>query len=312
MPGSQQTAQVNKLLTNISNKIVPEGYISEMILPVVQVKQSTGLLGAYGTSHLRIETSITGGKNKYPRVDTRQYSTQTYTIQKHGLSDIVTEEDKVNVEQPFDAEVDTTNELTTKLWLGKEKGLADSITSTSVITNNVTLAGTDQYSDYANSDPLGDFAAARNSVYTSVGLPPDTAIMSWQVWNTLRYHPDLLVNLGYNYNRPGGLSLDEVAKALDVRRVLIGTAIYESAEEGQTSSLAPVWGKHIVFAVAPMSAAKGQVSLGYRFQQFGGPRRVFKNAVDNPPNATEILVDDSYQQLISTADAAYLIRNAIA
>jgi hypothetical protein len=308
----QQTAQVDKLLTNISNKIVPQNYISEMILPMVQVKQSTGKLGAYGTSHLRIETTLTGGKNKYPRVDTRQYSTQNYNIDKHGLSDIITEEDKANVEAPFDAEVDTTDELVTKLWLGKEKGLADTLTDTAIITQNVTLSGTSQYSDYTNSDPLGDFSTARSTIFNSVGKAPDTAIMSWDTWNILRYHPDFLTALGYADQRPGGLSTDELAKAMDVKRLLVGEAVYESANEGQTSSIASVWGKHVIFCVSPTTAAKRQISLGYRFQQFGGPRRVFKNAVTNPPMATEVLVDDSYEMLISQALAAYLIKDAVA
>ena len=143
-------------------------------------------------------------------------------------------------------------------------------------------------------------------------MPPDTAIMSWKVWNTLRYHPDLLSNLGFKDNRPGGLTHDELAKVLEVKRLLIGTAIFDNAVEGQTIDLQQVWGNHIVFAIAPMTSAKRQVSLGYRFQQFGTPRRVFKSAINNPPNATEVLVDDSYQQLLSTTNAVYLIEDAIA
>jgi len=312
MPGSQQVAQVDKLLTNISNKIVPEGYISEQILPLVNVVQSTGLIGAYGTSHLRIETTLTGGKNKYPRVDTRTYSTQQYNIAEHGLSDIITRADYANVESPFDAEADTTDELVTKLWLGKEKGLADSLTSTSVLTQNTTLSGTDQYSDYSASDPLGDFATARLTIQAAVGMMPDTAIMSWAVFDKIRTHPDFLVNLGYNYHKPGGLTLGELASAMGVKRVLVGSAVYETAKEGQTSSIDAVWGKHIIFAVAPTAAKKRQISLGYRFQQFGAPRKVYKNVLGNPPGAKEILVGDAYEQLLSSVKAGYLIKNAIA
>ena len=312
MVGSQVNSQVNKLLTNVSNKIVPQGFIAEQILPVINVVQTSGLLGAYGNNHLRISTSLTIGKNKVPRVDTRSYSTQTYTVADHGLSDIITKADYANVEAPFDAENDTTIELITKLQLEKEKGLADTLSDTATITQNVTLAGTDQLSDYTNSDPLSRFSTARTTIYGSVGVAPNIAIMSWITYNTIRYHPDLLVNLGYNYDRPGGLSEQELARALDVERVLIGKAVYDSSVEGQSSSITSVWGKHIIFAYCPATAAKGQVSLGYRVQQFGTPRKVYKNAIDNPPESTEIIVMDAYQQLISTATAAYLIKNAIA
>jgi hypothetical protein len=309
--GSQQTAIVNKLLTDVSNKIEPQGYVSEQIFPMVKVVQSTGKLGSYGTGHMRILTTLTGGKNKYPTVDTRQQSTQTYSIDKHGLSDMVTEEEYANVEKPFDAEADTTDELTTLLWLAKEKGIADSLTDTAVLTNNVTLSGTDQYTDYTNSDPLGDFKTARASVYNKVGMAPDTVILPWAVYDTLRYHPKIL-EVGYKYNRSGKLTLDDLAAVFDVKRVLIAEAIYESANQGQTSAILPVWGKHIVFAVSPTTAAKRQVSLGYRFQQFSDTRRVYKNAVTNPANAKEILVDDHYDYLIANADAGYLIKDSIA
>jgi len=136
--------------------------------------------------------------------------------------------------------------------------------------------------------------------------------MSWEVFNILRYHPQMLRALGYADNRPGGLSKDELAFAMDVKRLLIGTAVFESAAEGQPSAIQAVWGKNIIFCVAPQTAARGQVSLGYRIQQFGAPREVFKNAIDNPPNATEIIVLDRYQQLLSSVNAAYLIKDAVA
>lgn len=312
MSGSQQTAIVDKLLTNISNKIVPEGFICEQILPLVNVMQSSGKLGKYGNNHLRIETSLTGGKNKYKQVDTRNYSTQTYFVEKHGLKDIITEEDYANVEQPFDAETDTTDELTGYLYLEKEKGLADTLGDTGIITNNVTLSGTGQLNDFTNSTPLTVFATARSAVYNATGKAPDTAIMSWDVWNVIRYHPELVRSLGFADSRPGGLTEQDLAKALDVKRVLIGSAVYNAAKEGQADNIQSVWGKNIIFAVAPTSASKRQVSLGYRFQQFGAPRRVFKNDAVEPPMAKLVQVDDSYDMLISTAEAAYLIKNAIA
>ena len=312
MVGSQNTAIVDKLLTNISNQYTPMGFIGEQIFPMVKVVQTTGLIGKYGTSHLRIETSVTGGKNAYPRIDTRTYTTDTYSIVTHGLSDIITEHDYANVEKPFDAEKDTTMELTLKLQLEKEKGIADSLTDTSVLTSNTTLSGTDQWSDYTNSDPVDDIVTGINTIEDAVGIAPNTAIMSSKVYRKLKYHPKLVDALGYKDNRPGGLSIDEVAQAIDVERILVGRTIYESAKEGQTSSVMPVWGKHFVLAVAPTKAALRQVTLGYRFQQFADSRRTFKNKVDNPPNAKEILVDDHYDQNIIDVNAGYLIKDAIA
>ena len=310
---SQSRAIVDKLLTNVSNMYVPDGYVSEQVLPVVTSKQKTGLLGKYGTNHLRIEHSLVGGRAEYKRVDAITRSSTTFHIDSHGLAGLVSEDDYANVELPYKAEEDEVMGLTSLIWLNKEKALADTLTSTSIITQNTTLAGTAQFNDYANSDPLDKFKTARTTIRAACGLPPNVAVMDWKVANTLAYHPGILEALGFTQNRAGQLSDAELAKAMGVERLLIAKAVYESAKEGQSSSLAAVWGSDVFFAVCPTKAAPYQVSLGYTVQLEGrGSRRVTKSPVNNPPNSTEILVDDSYDFLISTVAAGYLIKSAIA
>lgn len=310
---SQQKAIIDKLLTNVSSAYIPEGFISEAIFPEVQSVQKTGKLAKYGTDHLRIENTVIGGSGKYPRISTQVRSNTSYSIEGHGLEGLVTEDDYSNVEKPYDAEADETLGITTTLMVGKEKGLADVLSDTAVLTQNTTLSGTSQWNDYANSDPVDDFLTARQAVKDGCGFPPDLAIMSWDVAERLRYHPGVLDALGFKDNRPGGLNDKELASVLQVQRVLIGVASYESAKKGQSSSLASIWGKHLIFAKMPAKAMKRQTSLGYCFKLSGRkPRRVFKFNVNNPPNAKGILVDDHYDFAITNVGAGYLVKNAIA
>lgn len=310
---AQNRAIVDKLLTNASNKYVPQGYVSEMLLANIPVVQTSGKFGSYGFDHLRIENTIVAGRGKYRRVNVEQRSTQTYVIEDHGLEDVVTKSDYRNVEAPFDAEKDKVDSLTDSLWLAKEFSLASTVTNTSIITQNDTLSGTSQYNDYDNSDPIADFAAARAAVRSGCGMAPDTATLDWAVWNQLRYHPQILDTLGYKDNRPGGLTTDELAQAMGVRRILIPEASYNSAKEGQSAVLAPVWGKHILFSVTPERANKRQVSLGYYLTYAGqGPRKVYKYAINNPPESKGVLVEDSYDMFLTNVNAAYLIEDAIA
>lgn len=310
---AQVKAIVDKLLSQASSMFVPQGYISESALPSIQVKEKTGLLGKYGNSHLRIENTLKAGRGKYRRVETITRSTQTYTIEGHGLEGLVTPDDYRNVELPFKAEEDETLGLSTSVWLGKEKGLADTLSDTAILTQNTTLSGTAQYSDYLNSDPLDDFKTARSAVRDGCGIAPDTVCLDWAVWNCLRFHPQMLDSLGYKDNRPGGLDLKELASAMGVKRILFAESMYNSAKEGQSDVLAPVWGKHIVFGVLPIKAQVRQVSLGYLIQYIGkSPRKVYKWAVNNPPESNAILVEDEYDMFISNATAGYLIKDSIA
>lgn len=310
---AQIKAIVDKLLTNVSQMYVPEGYISEMVLPVLQSKQKTGKIGKYGKDHLRIEHALSGGRAAYRRVEPVVRSSDSYSIESYGLEGMVTEDDYDNVEQPFDAEKDEVTGLSTLIWLNKESALASSLTSTAIITQNTTLVGTQQFSDYSNSDPIGVFKTARLAVYDGCGLPPNMAIVPWKVANTLAYSPAILDALGFAQNRAGQLSEAELAKALGVEKLLIPKAKYNSAKEGQSDVLADVWGDDILMYYAPASAGKYQTSLGYHVQLSGrGSKRVTKYAINNPPNATGITCDDSYDFVITTVGAAYLIKDCLA
>jgi len=308
---SQMNAIVDKLLTQASSAYIPEGYACEKILPEVRVSQKSGKLAKYGTNHLRIEQNYIGGRGEYRRVEAVTRSQDTYTVEGHGVEGICTADDKLNLDSPYHCLRDETLGLTTQLLIEKEVSLGTALGDTSTLTNNTTLSGTAQWNDYTNSDPLGDASTARTTIQDGCGRPPNALIMSWQVWNQIRFSGKILDALGYKYNRGGGLSHDELAVAFGVDKLIISEVMYESAAEGQTSSLAAAFGKNAIFAVVPDRAAPYQVSLGYRIQQ-SSPRRVYKYAVNNPPGSTAILVEDNYDLFLSNVSAAYLIKNAVA
>lgn len=310
---SQQKAMIDKLLTDVSQMYTPPGLIADQVLPVISVKQKTGKLGKYGKDHLRLEHSLAGGKAAYKRVSPIVRSTDSYEVESHGLEGIVTEDDYDNVEQPFDAEQDETLGLKSLIAINKELAFATAFTDSAVLTQNTTLSGTSQLSDYANSDPIGVFKAARLAVYDGCGLAPNMGIMDWSVANTLAYHPGILDALGFTMNRAGQLSEAELAKALGLDKLIIAQGKYNSSKKGQADSMVNIWGKHIVMYYAPAKAAKYQTSLGYKIELAGrGSNRVSKYAINNPPNSTGILVDDSYDVMLTDVTAAYLIKNAIA
>lgn len=310
---AQTKAIVDKLLTNASKAYVPQGYISDMILPVIKKKQSSGLLGGYTNQHLRIVNTVMGGRGKARRMESIVRDSQGYVIENHGLEGLVTKDDFDNVEQPFDAEKDEALGLVTMLWLGREKALADVLGDTSILTQNTTLSGTSQWSDFTNSDPIGDMKVGRQAVYEGSGMAPNLAIISWEVFNCLAYHPQILNNLGFAANRAGQLSSQEIAKAAGVDRLLIGNVRYNNAKEGATDALTSVWGKNFVYAVAPKTAQKYQVSLGYTIRKTGEtPNQVFKSDEKNPPGSKSIIVTNNYDDLLSNVNAAYLIKDSVA
>jgi len=308
-------ARVDKLLVGVSQRQNVAGLIGDQVLTNVSVKQQTGLLGKYKNGHLRIEADLVGGETPYPQYISDVHESDRYVLEKHGLKSVITEEDFMNEEQPFDVRSDRTMDITDKLKLSKEFALATQLTNTAVLTNNVTLSGTDQLSDYANSDPIGRFKTARESVYEGVGMdlrePGAFAIVPWNVRETLRFHTKLIENIKYSIDASKGLSDAQLADVLGVNKMMVPFARYNSAKEGQTDTLIPVWGKHIVFAWSPPTGRKKMLTLGFQARKRNGIR-VFRYAIKDPPNAEKVLVDHEYDLLITTVGAGYLIKDAIA
>jgi len=310
---SQMRAQVDKLLTNVSNGYFPENLISEKVLPQIEVAQDSGILGYYGKAHLRIENSLVGGRGRARQVQPIIRNTdRTYLIEPHELQGEVTESDYRNVELPFDAEKDETIGLTTLIALEKERALATALQSASVLTQNVTLVGTSKFDDYANSNPIKVISDAQNAVLEGSGQFANTAIVPAKVANKLRYHPQVLQNLGFAMNRAGQLTDEELAKFMNVKKIFIPDAAYNSAKEGQNDVMAQIWGNDITLLVCPDQASKYQVSVGYYLKRSGVPaRRVKKWNIDETFGNTGILVGDYYQFRLVDTSAGYLIKGAI-
>ena len=310
---SQMKAIVDKLLTNVSSMYVPEGYISESILPTLSVKQKTGKLGKYGLNHLRIVNAKMGGRGRAARFEPIVRDSDLYSIESHGLEGLVVEDDYSNVEEPFDAEKDETLGLTTTLWTAKEFAIASVLFDTAIITQNITLAAaTDKYDDYVNSKPLENFRDGQNGILDGCGKMPNRAIMSQKVFNALKYHPAILRSLGFADNRAGTLNVAEIAHAIGVETLHVADAAFNNAKLGQADSLSQIWGDSILMYYAPKTAAKYQQSLGYYMTMKGrGPRRVFKFSVNNPPNSKGIIVQDDYQFALTNVKCAYLIKDCL-
>lgn len=313
MAVTQSSAIVDEMLTMVSKQYIPDGYISEKVFPLIQVNKYSGKIAGYGQEHLIIESMVHVGKGPYPSIQTSNRSQTTFQLQTLGLSNMITKEDFANVQDPYEARQDAIIELTTLMWLAKEKGLADLLTNASLYpdSNKEILSGDGQYSNEDDSNPLADFADAQNAIADKSGRPPNKAIMDDKTFRQLNKHPQLLGRAGYDHTRAGLLSVDELKTLMMVDELLIADVRYNIEPEGLIPDMKPVWGTNIVFLVAPKHAQKRQVSAGYRLQT-GSPRRVQTNIIRNPIGAEEIVMDDIYTMLISDIKAAYLIKDTIA
>lgn len=305
------TAQTNKLLTDVSERRPLGSLVFNRILTPKKVIQYSGKIGSHGNDHLRLVNTIAGGENGYMRIDTQTKKSSSYQIETHALKDIITDEDYKNVEAPFDAQVDSTDALTDMMNLTKEYGLAQAMTDTAVLTQNATLSGTSQWSDYANSNPIADIVAGIKVTRIGCGTPASKAVCDYDVAQTLRFHPKVLADLGFNANKIGGATNEDLARVFGLREFIVADATFNNSKKGEADNMVPVWGKHFVLFHSEAKAAKKQTTLGYHLE-LGAGRKVVAKEQDEPIDSTKVMVEDKYEQLISNVGAGYLIKDAIA
>ena len=304
-----KNTRVDRVLEKVSIGYFPEGFISHLIGTPVPVMKRSGIFGSYGNSHLQLLNTIVQDRGGYKVVPSIERSVDNkYYLGKHGLVDFVTEEDKEEVEDPFDAQQDSVLYLKSLLSIEREYAVSFLLTQigTYESSNVQTLSGTSQFNDYSNSNPLEVFAAARAGVQGSSGVIADTAIMDYRVMTTLIGHPQLTTAQGSSPFTP--LSLESLKRALDVKNILISHAQYVDSNGDRQS----FFGNNIIFYNQASSQMKRQSTFIYRLENKKRNERVTIKDANDLVNSERVFLDMMYQYKIGTQGAGYLIQNAIA
>lgn len=196
-------------------------------------------------------------------------SSTAYSAEEYALRDIVTDRARNNADPIFNLNQDTTMTLTDRLKLEREARVAATVFNTTTFTSyTAALSGGDKWDQFDTSDPFGDVKTGRESVRQNALKRANTIIMGQAVFEVVRNHPDLLDRIKYTGSmaQPAQLNEVEMAKAFSVDQVLVGGAVKNSANEGQTVSAADVWGKYVMVCyIAPTPPRKG-ITLGMTFQ----------------------------------------------
>lgn len=294
------------VLSGVSVAYKNENYLAETILPVFPVSKQFGTFYRYDKSAFRRAKALRAPGGKANEVGFG-LTTDTFTTQDHALKEKIPFEVIEQAESALNPESDSVENVTEMLMLDKEMALAAILSNTAIITQNVTLSGTDQWSDFDNSDPFGDIRTAIAAVQAAIGRRPNTLVFGQAAFNVLIDHPDVVDRV--KYTNGTGITADMIARLFDVKQVLVGSAAYETADEGQTSSLGYVWGKHAwAMYIEPQRGLK-KVTFGFTFSY--KTREVVKWD-DADEQSRYVRVHDNYAQEVVAPEAAYLIKNAVA
>ena len=176
-----------------------------------------------------------------------------------------------------------------------------------------TLAGGDQWSDFANSDPEADIRTASQTIQKSTGSKGNKLIIGPEVRDKLAVHP-LLLEV-FKYTNTGFLTDQQIMDALKFPGLIVGEAVDNTAQEGATFSGEFMWGKNALMIQVPSTAGRRIPAAGYTFvwTMGGGNLTVQITKKRDDDRDREVMRGKhAYDQKATGTDLGYFFANAVA
>jgi hypothetical protein len=306
-------AGVDPVLTNVAIAYTNDAYIADQIYPTLSVKSQTGKHFIYDRQRFRLDKTKRGIASPSNEITLSLTTGLPYICEDHAIKQFVPDEDVENAvisNAPF---IDATENVTEKLLVEEEVNLATTLADTAVLTQNTTLSGTSQWSDYNNSDPFTNVETGLQTIHSAIHQNANILLMGKQVWDKIKHHPDLLERV--KYSQKAVMTTELLASLLGVDRILIGAAGYNTAKEGQADSMSYIWGKHAWLLYVNPRIQQRMITFGFTYRWSAKTKKVerLRGTSEEDRKGTYVRVGDSYydQNLVS-ASAAYLIKNAVA
>ncbi len=318
-PRGGGSVHIDRVLTNISVGFPNNGMVGDVLFPTVRVRKQSDLFYEFGREHWLPEDDYRAPATPAIEIPGLEVSTTPYFAKEYALAIPVADEERENADSPLDPDRDGTELVTNKLMLRREQRIQAKTTATAnyVSGHSTTLSGTDQWSDYANSDPIGDTKTGIRQIHSALFMEPTVGIFPYQVMTQLEDHPDFIERI--KYSQIGVLTADLIAALLGLPKIVVPGLGYNSGPPGGTESLGYLWGKDVILAWVSAPGMK-KPNYGYEFvwRYPGGKTQRVDRWREEARGADIIRVRRRYDLKFISVDgsgdtnAGYLIKAAVA
>lgn len=225
------------------HQFYPEGqdFAADKILPVLPVAKKAANLSVIRRENFkRVDVNV-GNGGSYPRIGLTTEDL-SYACEKKGVEAPITDEDRENYLNDFDADMETAQVAKANLLIERELRVK------SLIFNTTTWTGASLYTDVSSapwdgstSDIPAHVIAAAEMVRKGTGVKP----------NALLVGAATLANMLVNTKITGkfnvtDITVDMLKKAMPslfgLEELIVGGVVYDGAKEGQDFSGTDIWG----------------------------------------------------------------------
>jgi hypothetical protein len=270
-----QNAHVDRALTNISVSYLQDAaaFIADKVFPIVPVKRQSDIFYTYNKGDfMRDEAQVRGAATESAGGDYGVEASDPYYCRKHAFHKDVTPEERVNYDEPLDADKDATDFVTQKMLIRREMQWASRFFKAGVWGYEITgaeNAGEGQTIQWslATSNPIKDITEAAVKMASETGYKPNTLVLSPYAFNALKNHEDILDRI--KYTQKGIVTTDLLATLFEVDKVLVAWSVVNSAVKGAADNVGFIMGKHALLCYSNPAPALRKPSAGYIFAWTG-------------------------------------------
>lgn len=297
---------VDPVLTRLAWGYVPATWIGAVLFPIVPVSQEAGKVPKFGSEAFQIYNTLRPLRGKRARIDF-SLSWIDYALEEHSIEVPLDEREIEDAELVFDARnaARATGQRVIFRRVEYNQAMQAVDANNYASTNKVSLSGTDLWTDYTNSDPIGDVRTGKAAIRGKIGVDPNVIVLGNAVYVALQDHTKILARI--QYAQKGIITPDLLAEIFDIPKVVVGAAAYAS----EASAFTNIWDDDVVLAYVPSQQERdlGTPAYGYTFRKRGRPR-VFRYA-DPESNCEIVVVEDILVAKVLSDVAGYLITNAV-
>lgn len=281
---------IDAFLSGFSLQYRPEGFIADQIFPVVPVAKQSDVFAKIDKGNWFRSSVADRAPGTLANEINYTVSSDTYFCPNYALRHPVAVEAVQNADPPHAPLLRGTEFLADKHMLNYEIRVYDTVVGG--VGSVTTLAGTNIWSDFNNSDPMTDLEVAANAIQGTTGLEPNLCVMPRKVWQKVRRHPDIVQRVFPGAGIGGTVNLQQFGDLIGVERVLLARTIKNTSTEGAADTFTDVWSTHVhllhvkanpglntaTFAIAPRwngDGTNGSPTAGQIERKYDDDRKVY-------------------------------------
>lgn len=270
---SSSDVHVNTPLTMMSVAFMQsaEGFVADKVFPNIPTQHQSNRYYVYSRADWnRSEAQIRAPGTESAGGGWSLDNTPTYFAQVRAVHKDVDDQIRANQDPVIDMDRDATMYVSYQMMLKRDIDWA-----TNFFTANNTWTGTTTGSDVvpsilwdnSTSTPIEDVRAQYYSILQKTGYKANTLVLGAKVWQALQDHPEFLDRI--KFTQTGIVGTQLLASLFGLDRVLVASAIQNTAKEGATEASSFILGKHALLLYSAPAPSLLTPSAGYTFSWSG-------------------------------------------